>query len=80
MVALAVLAGVVGLGGCGEDIPEPETPEQPRPNVCNPGYDLCINRCNAMGVLGLCFYCCKRKHLRCRYDGTYEFDVCLESE
>lgn len=26
MVALAALAGVVGLGGCGEEIPEPETP------------------------------------------------------
>jgi len=76
IVALAVVAGVVGLFGCGENAPEPETPKQE--DVCAPGYRLCINRCKEMQFGGLCFNCCRRKHLLCRYIGRYEFDECLE--
>lgn len=79
MVMLAALVGVVGLGGCGDDVPEPETPKQPKPeDVCAPGYYLCIHKCEDKGFGGLCFNCCKRRHLLCKFAGSYEFDECLE--
>lgn len=76
MVTLAVLAGLVGLGGCGEEVPEPETPKQE--DVCSPGRRICISDCERMGFAGLCFGCCKRKYWSCRLTDRYEFDECLQ--
>jgi hypothetical protein len=51
MVFLAVLAGVMGLGGCYEEVPEPATPKVE--DVCAPGYSICVNDCHKLGFGGL---------------------------